>query len=113
LFAVWANLHGSFIVGFALLGCYAAGRALEVLWETGQPLQILRDRAFLQWSGLTELAVLGTLCNPLGMDLLVQTLAFPTHPNLKDIIEWYPLEMMSLEGIPMAASWVLTVALLR
>ncbi len=26
LFAVWANLHGSFIVGFAVLGSYALGR---------------------------------------------------------------------------------------
>jgi hypothetical protein len=113
LFALWANLHGSFIVGFALLGCYTAGRAFEVLWETGEPWRIVRDPAFLRWSGLTELAVLGTLCNPLGMDLLVQTLLFPSHPNLKDIVEWFPLEMVSLEGIPMAASWVLTVFLLR
>jgi len=113
LFALWANLHGSFIVGFALLGCYTAGRAWEVLWETGDPLRIVRDRAFLRWSGLTELAVLGTLLNPLGIDLLIQTLLFPSHPNLKDIVEWYPLEMVSLEGIPMAASWLLTVVLLR
>jgi hypothetical protein len=113
LFALWANLHGSFIVGFALLGCYAAGRALEVVWETGQPLRVFRDRSFLRWSTLTELAVLGTLLNPLGMDLLVQTLLFPGHPNLKDIVEWYPLEMVSLEGIPMAATWILTAFLLR
>lgn len=113
LFALWANLHGSFIVGIALLGCYAAGRAWDVAWETGQPLAILRDRAFLRWMGLTELALVGTLLNPLGMDLLVQTLLFPSHPNLKDIVEWYPLKMVSLEGIPMGASWVLTAFLLR
>jgi hypothetical protein len=113
LFALWANLHGSFIVGFALLGCFVAGRAFEVLWETGEPLRIVRDRAFLRWSWLTELAVLGTLANPHGMDLLVQTVIFPSHPNLKDIFEWYPLKLVSLEGPSMALSWVLIAFLLR
>lgn len=113
LFALWANLHGSFIVGIALLGCYAAGRAWDVVWETAEPLAVFRDPAFLKWMGLTELALLGTLLNPIGMDLLVQTLLFPSHPNLKDIVEWYPLKMVSLEGIPMGASWVLTAFLLR
>uniref|UniRef100_A0A7C4QL83 Glycosyltransferase RgtA/B/C/D-like domain-containing protein n=1 Tax=Schlesneria paludicola TaxID=360056 RepID=A0A7C4QL83_9PLAN len=113
LFALWANLHGSFIVGVALLACYAAGRGWEVVWETGDVLRVFRDRTFLRWTGVTELAVAGTLVNPLGMDLLLQTVLFPSHPNLKDIVEWYPLKMVSLEGIPMAASWVLTAFLLR
>jgi hypothetical protein len=113
LFALWANLHGSFIVGLALLGCYAAGRAWEVLWETGEPVRIVRDRTFLRWTWLTELAVLGTLVNPHGMDLLVQTLLFPSHPNLQEIIEWFPLKLVSLEGPSMAFSWVLIAFLLR
>jgi hypothetical protein len=33
LFALWANLHGSYIVGFAVLGGYALGRGIEVLWR--------------------------------------------------------------------------------
>jgi hypothetical protein len=113
VFAMWANLHGSFIVGIALLGCYVVGRAWDVLWETGEPIRIVRDRTFLRWTWLTELALLGTLANPHGMDLLVQTLLFPSHPNLKEIIEWYPLQVVSLEGPSMVASWVLIAFLLR
>jgi hypothetical protein len=113
LFALWANLHGSFVVGFAVLGCYAAGRAIEVLWRTRDARSLFRDQLLLRWLTLSELAVLGTLANPYGFDLIVYALAFSSHPNLKDIVEWFPLEMVSLEGIPMAASWVLTAVLLR
>ncbi len=113
LFALWANLHGSFIVGFAVLGCYALGRAIEVAWQTRSVTAVLQDGVFRRWALLTELAVLGTLANPYGFDLLLNTLLFPSHPNLKDVVEWFPLEMVSLEGAPMAASWVLIVVLLR
>lgn len=113
LFALWANLHGSFIVGFAVLGSYAAGRAIEVLWETRSLSVLLRDLRFRRWVILGELAVLGTIANPYGADLLLNTVLFPSNPNLKDIMEWFPLEMVSLEGIPMGLSWVLLIVILR
>jgi len=113
LFALWANLHGSYIVGFAVLGCYAAGTAFEALWATRSLKGLLADRRFRRWTLLTELAVLGAMVNPYGIDLLLNTILFPSHPNLKDIIEWFPLEMVSLEGIPMGFSWVLLLVVLR
>jgi hypothetical protein len=113
LFALWANLHGSFIVGFAVLGSYAAGRAIEVLWSSRSVAALLQDQRFRRWVILGELAVLGTIANPYGVDLLLNTVLFPSNPNLKDIMEWFPLEMVSLEGIPMGLSWVLLLALLR
>jgi hypothetical protein len=113
LFALWANLHGSFIVGFAVLGSYVAGRAVEVLWKSRSLTALLRDQRFRRWLILGELAVLGTIVNPYGFDLLLHTVLFPSNPNLKDIMEWFPLEMVSLEGIPMGLSWVLLVVLIR
>lgn len=113
LFAVWANLHGSFIVGFAVLGSYVAGRACEVIWETRDIAAVFSDRRFRRWLVLSELAVLGTCANPYGFDLLLHTVLFPSNPNLKDVLEWFPLEMVSLEGIPMGLSWVMLLVVLR
>lgn len=113
LFALWANLHGSFIVGFAVLGSYVAGRAVEVLWVSRDVVAVLRDGCFRRWLVLSELAVLGTCATPYGFDLLLHTLLFPSNPNLKDVLEWFPLEMVSLEGIPMGLSWVLLLVVLR
>lgn len=113
LFALWANLHGSFVVGLILLGCYAAGRALEVVWHTKSLSGVLDDRVFRRWILLAELAVAGTLLNPYGADLLIHTLMFASNPNLKDILEWFPLDMVSLEAFPMACSWVLMIVLFR
>ncbi|OYW18201.1 MAG: hypothetical protein B7Z55_11070, partial [Planctomycetales bacterium 12-60-4] len=113
LFAVWANLHGSFVVGFAVLGCWVLGRAIDNALLSGHVLAFVRDAQFWRrWSCL-EFAILGSCLNPYGIDLLLQTMLFPSHPNLDSVLEWYPLEMRSLEGIPMAVSWVLTAIVLR
>ncbi|MBI1346600.1 hypothetical protein GC163_09960 [bacterium] len=113
LFALWANLHGSFIVGVGVLGIAVVGR----LWDRWCLSRDWRaafcsPQAHREWLAL-EFAIAGCCVNPYGIDLIVQTIAFPTHPNLKSVLEWYPLEMLSLEGLPMAASWVLTAVVLR
>lgn len=113
VFVAWGNLHGSAIVGIAFLGCYLAGRSVEVLWRERDFSALWRDSNWRFWLTATEVSVVGMCCNPYGIDLLIQTLLFPNHPNLKDIIEWYPLKMVSVEGIAVGASWGLLVVLLR
>lgn len=113
VFAAWANLHGSAIVGVVFLGCYLLGRSLELLWRDRDLSGFASDRDWRFWFSATLISVLGMCCNPYGIDLLVHTLLFANHPNLKDIIEWYPLKMVSLEGITVGASWVFAAVLLR
>ncbi len=113
VFAVWGNLHGSFVMGYAVLGCLWLGRLVQIVGTAGFRGLLLGDARLHQRLVWLELAVAGTVLNPYGMDLLVYALAFPGHPNLRAVMEWFPLEMNSLEGIPMAASWVLTAVVLR
>jgi len=113
LFALWANVHGSFVVGFAVLGCQVLGRAWDVAWSTGRPWAVIRDREFLRWAGRTGLAAAATLANPYGFELLRHTVLFPSNPNLNDVLEWFRLEMVSYEGIQAGFSWIVMMVLFR
>jgi len=113
LFVAWANLHGSFIVGLAMLGCFFAGRFIEALWCQRSFVGALCDRSVRRWLVLSELAVCGTLVNPYGIDLLIQTVLFPANSNLKDLLEWQPLVLMSSAGLQVGLSWLLMTVVLR
>jgi len=113
LFMTWANLHGSFFLGIVVLGCHAVGRALEVAWKARNPLAALKDRWVIRWAFLTELALVASLVNPYGMDLLIEAVLFGRNPNLKDILEWYSLKLIDAEGIQFALISLLWIALYR
>lgn len=113
IFAAWANLHGSAIVGVAFLGCYLIGRTIEVLWRDRNWSALWSDADWRFWLLAAQVAVLGICCNPYGIDLLIHTLLFANQPNLKDIIEWFPLKMVMAEGITIGGSWVLGAVLFR
>lgn len=113
LYVFWANLHGSFLVGFAVLGAYALGRAIEVSWKEGDILAAFSDRIVQQRLITFWVAFAATLVNPYALDLHIYTLQFPLNPNLADVEEWYSLDMTFMEGPSMAFSWILTCVLFR
>ncbi|HVE14110.1 MAG TPA: hypothetical protein VNI01_11995, partial [Elusimicrobiota bacterium] len=78
LFAVWANMHGGFLLGLGLLAAFAAGDAAR----RREP-----PRALLAWGALCALA---TLLNPYGPALHAALLRWSA--TLKDglIYEWGP-----------------------
>jgi len=112
-FAFWANTHGSFMVGIAMLACQTAGRLIEVAWQTRDVVQILSDRRLHRWLWLTELAIAAALINPYGMDQLLNALEFSKNPNLPDVMEWKKLEFSMPEGVQMCLSWLLMLVLFR
>ncbi len=112
-FTLWTNLHGSYIVGFAVVGCAVFGSAVEALVRTRSISGTWKDKRFRADLIIFQLSLLAACLNPYGIDLLLQTVLFPTHPNLKSVMEWFPLEFMSLEGIPMAISWVVAAFAIR
>ncbi len=62
LFALWSNLHGGWLAGLVVLGCFAAGDATE------------RNREGLRAHALIFVAaLLGTLLNPSGWHLYALT----------------------------------------
>lgn len=113
LFVVWANLHGSFVCGLALLACQTLGQALETAWRQRSVGAALRDRAMRRWLYLTELAAAATLLNPYGIDLWIEVARFGRNPNLAAITEWGPLVVHGVGGREFVGSIVLLIALWR
>ncbi|MCA9245657.1 MAG: hypothetical protein KDA42_01050 [Planctomycetales bacterium] len=108
MFAVWANLHGSFVCGLVVLGCFALGRMSEVFLEQRSLRAALSDREGRRWLYLTELSLLATLVNPHGIDLHLYTLWFSSNENLRDVLEWKPLAFTGVGG----REFVLSIAAL-
>lgn len=111
--ALWANLHGSYFVGVAVLACYFLGSLVDRLWQTRSLPAVLGDRIVRRWLWLTELAALATLINPYGLDLWIETVRFSSNPSLQGILEWQPLVFINVGGREFAASLLLLVVVLR
>lgn len=113
LFAAWANLHGSFAAGLVVLAALAIGTCLEAMWKEKSLWACFTNRSALGSSLRLEVAFVATLCNPYGLDLLIATLRFGSNPNLKEVLEWYPLQLIDLEGITVSATLLLVMFCLR
>jgi hypothetical protein len=47
---IWANLHGSFAIGLAMLGLYAAGEVLDCWFQHKSLAATLKDRSARTWA---------------------------------------------------------------
>ena len=112
LLVLWANLHGSFIVGFGLLGAVLLGRAFEVFRADGGSVRaVWRDaavRRLLVALGAAIVAV--AVLNPHGPGLFLDVVRFGGHPNLRTLAEWQPLDFAQPRGGHWA--YLVTVGLL-
>ena len=111
---LWVNLHGSILMGLAILGIFAAGTTWNVYQESrGDVARLLRDRRpIIAWSALA--LVLAAACiNPHGPSLLIQTLLFNEHAALSSISEWRALTPVSLTGALMIVSLGLTALMVK
>ena len=98
MFALWANMHGSFVVGLGLLGCFAIGRGVDLIRRTGKTASLLRDNKLRRLVLLTELGAVAALLNPYGLSLFAEVLSFGNNPNLQSIVEWKSLHIGLAQG---------------
>lgn len=103
LFAVWANLHGSFPVGLATLAAFCLGRAVDVFRRTRRLSFVFRDDYVRRYFLLIELAAVAVLMNPYGWRLYAAVLSIPGNANLSDLVEWNPLHLRMRQGQAAAA----------
>ena len=98
MFALWANMHGSFAVGLVVLACFAAGRAFDVLGRTRSLRGLFHDRKLRRLVLVTELAAAATLINPYGLRLWSEVIAIGHNPNLSLLADWRILHIQQIQG---------------
>jgi hypothetical protein len=113
IFALWANLHGSFAVGVAVLGCSWLGRLLEVAWHERSLRAVFADREGRRLLYWTEFAAAAVLVNPYTIDAWIEVVRFSSNANLRDVIEWNPMQLLGIGGIEFAISAIVAMFVLR
>jgi hypothetical protein len=96
LLATWADLHGSFMLGFGLVGLWALATGLPSLIKAGAACALRRV-----WPALTALAAaiaLAALVSPFGIANLTEPLTVARTPEWRTIEEWRPPDFTALHG---------------
>ncbi|MCA8986984.1 MAG: hypothetical protein KDA78_05055 [Planctomycetaceae bacterium] len=109
LFALWANLHGSFPMGLILLGLLTVGTFFDQYRRTGKCWRWPAVRLLL----LTELSLIATLLNPYGIGLIPAVIDIARDPNLQALGEWGPLTLSRTQGQGLAIVSMLLILLYR
>ena len=109
---VWANSHGSFIIGFAVLGIWLADELWRYLLA-----RIRKDRSY-SWKGLLPpvialiLALLACLLNPRGVFIYQYVQTLSTDPTVQNRVpEWAPPSFDTFYGA-LFLSGLLLIAIL-
>ena len=101
-FAFWANLHGSFLIGLALLACASAGDGMDILVRTRSLSMAMASSRARRFFGLTVLSAAAVLLNPYTTRLYHEVFWFSANENLADLTEWQPLTIRDGQGLALA-----------
>ena len=82
LMLVWANLHGSFLFGLALLAAFGLDSVIAGRWRPG---------LILRWAGIGAAAGVAAIVSPHGIDNLLFPLRLMSLKTLAGIGEWSPM----------------------
>jgi hypothetical protein len=111
LFVVWANLHGGWLYGLAIISMYIAGELAEA-WLSVDRRSYWLSRAKRDTVALA-LASVSTLANPFGLALHREVLGAVTSPSLaQNISEFLPSNFQDADQWSFTLAILLTIALL-
>lgn len=102
IFWLWANVHGTFALGFAYLGLHFVGR-----WLDGHRPWEGRERTLLTGSVIAGLA---TFANPYGLSLVLFPIDLLRRGDvLRNVIEWSSPDFHHVRGYAFAL-WIVVFA---
>ena len=107
LFALWANIHGSFSMGLLLMGFAGIGRFGDVLAISKSLRVALLDREFHRTILLTQLCAAAVLLNPAGIGIYPEVMNVAGNPNIESMFEWDALTLRTAQGQSAAAAALL------
>lgn len=83
LFAIWANTHGAFVLGLAVLGIYLVSKIRK-----GNPPAADKFGELRRLGIVTLLSIIAPLLNPYGIGVYQESLLHANYPLDKLIAEW-------------------------
>lgn len=129
VFVAWANAHGSFPMGFVVLGLAWVGQGLAVVGQEGRPGLTLaglgrwlgaaaralgQDAQMRRLSAVIAISLAAVaLLNPHGPALFYHSWKLSNHANIQFMEEWKALPLKSISGFMFLGSVLLLVVLLR
>ncbi|MBW7963780.1 hypothetical protein [Bradyrhizobium sp. BR 10261] len=107
LMALWANLHGGFVLGLALIGAIG----VEALWRASASRRMVLA---MQWAAFGLGALAASCCTPYGLDtLLGAARILSLGKSFSVIAEWRPADFSSFSPFAGALLGLLGLALTR
>jgi hypothetical protein len=94
LFCVWANFHGSFLLGLVVFGVYVAWEAV-LAQARGSAL----PRRWFMFAGSFIASIAATLVNPFTYGVYVEARRHFGNPHLAYVVEWMPPNFSELIGL--------------
>jgi hypothetical protein len=112
LMALWANLHGAFVFGFALIGVHLVGTVVSWARATAEQRPALRHRATIL-GAVGVACFLASLLNPDGWMLPVQIVRYMRSPLMMGFAQEYlPVSFRDPTMLPFLLEVVLTLLML-
>ena len=109
-FVLWANLHGGWLYGLAIIGAYVAGDLAEAFASGDRSTWLRRARNDTTSFGI---AAFGTLLNPFGLALHREVLSAVTNSSLaRNMSEFQPANFHELSQVPFLLALGFTIVLL-
>jgi len=102
----WANMHGGFVFGLALIGPFALEAAAEA--ATAERLETI-----MHWTLFGLAALAAALINPYGVEALLFPFRLMAVANLSRISEWEPTEFSKIGPFEIALLALVGFALIR
>jgi hypothetical protein len=107
LMALWASLHGGFVLGLALIG----PMALEAVWNVEAERRV---GLFLRWFLFGVAALIASCCTPYGWKTLLGATNILNLGELLSVIsEWQPANFSSFSAFEGALLGLIALALYR
>jgi len=106
LMTLWANMHGGFVFGLALIAPFG----LETLLDA--PTDRRADIA-IRWALFSVLSVGAAMLTPYGIDGLLFPFTLTNNPNMAVVTEWQPEKLTAFGPFEWALLGLLGVGFLR
>jgi hypothetical protein len=99
LFAVWANLHGSWLFGLVVTGIYGGAGLIRGSWGSVVAERWSREK-LTKLASMFALSIVALFANPYGYKLVLYPfdLMFRQQANLSHVVEWQSVSFQTLPG---------------